>query len=141
MEEGTAEAAEVSTAAVEADFMEAVGFTAAEASPVEAALVSSAAIRLAGIVAVVMEAEDIEAATTVVEATTAAVAATVAAAATVGAAGVTAGAAEAGDGDLATAGRIGDMAGAIRTATTATARGITRPTLIIRTRPMGLRTT
>ena len=150
-EEDTAEeAAEVFTvAAVAADFMEVVeaGFTAVEVLAEEAAATLSAAgIRMAAVIVADMVAEDIEAATMVAAVTT------VVTAATAGAAGATDGAAEVGAteevgaeagvgaGDLATAGRIGDMAGDIRMATTATR--ITRPTVIlIRTRRMGLRMT
>ena len=135
-----AAADEVYTEAEEAaDFME------AEVLAVEAEAARSAAvIRMAGIVA---------AATTVAGAVITAAAATMAVAAgMVGAAGATAGVEEVGvedmvtagavgAGDLATVGRIGDMAGAIRMATTATAGGITRPTVIMVTRPTGLRTT
>ena len=150
MEEGTA-AEGVFTEAAAVDFMEAEGFTAAEVlvEEAEAALVSSADIRMAGIAAVDMGAEDIEAATTVVEAimeaaVTATAAGVTAMAAEVGAMAATAGAGEAGvgAGDLAMAGLIGDMAGDILTATTDTVHGITRPTPItIRTRPTGPRTT
>ena len=118
---------EDSTAVEAADFMEvAVGFTAAEDSPVGATLDLVEAIRLAGIMA---------AGPTEVTDITAEAAITVAAAMD-GEAGATAGAAEVGEeamataGDLAMAGRIGDMAGDIRMATTATIRGITRHTLI-----------
>jgi len=152
MEEGTAVAAEVFTeAAVGVDFMEAEeGFTAAADSPAEATLVSAADIRLAGIVAedivAGMEAADTAAATTAAEATMAD------AADMVGADGVTVGVAEvgaiaatateeAGAGDMASAGRIGDMAGDIRMATTATAGGITLPTVIMVTRRTGLQRT
>jgi hypothetical protein len=122
-EEGTAEEAADFAVAVAAvvDFMEAEeGFTAVEASPVAATL-SLEDTRMAGIVA---------AAITVVAAVTMAVAA------------VTAGAGEAGvgAGDLDTAGPIGDMAGDIRMATTATAR-ITRPMVIILTPTADLRIT
>jgi hypothetical protein len=104
----------------EGDFMVAEeGFTAAAVSTAEATLVSAADTHSAAIVAV----------------STAVAAAT---------AGATAGAADIGaiedtvmDGDLASAGRIGD--GDIRMAM-ATARGITRPTLIIRTRTTILQT-
>jgi hypothetical protein len=140
-EEDTAEEAADFTVAVAAvvDFMEAEeGFTAVEASPVAATL-SSEDTRMAGIVA---------AAITVVAAVTMAVAAVTdgAAEATGGAAEVgamaTAGAGEAGvgAGDLDTAGPIGDMAGDIRMATTATAR-ITRPMVIILTPTADLRIT
>jgi hypothetical protein len=132
-EEGTAEAAEVSTEAVEADFMEA-------AVLVEGATPSSADILLAGIVAAAtMEAVAV---ITVVEVTTEAAATTAGAAITAVGAMATAGVAEVGvgAGDLAGAGPTGDMAGDIRTATTVT-RDITRPIPIIPTRPMGLRMT
>jgi hypothetical protein len=120
---------EDSTAVGAADFMAAaVGFTAEEDSPAEATLDLVEAIRLAGIVA---------AGPTEVTDITAEAAITVAAVMD-GEAGATAGAAEVGEeamamataGDLAMAGRIGDMAGDIRMATTATIRGITRHTLI-----------
>ena len=119
------------------------GFTAAEAFPAAGILVSAADTRLAGIeAAVIGAAAFMEGAAAFMEDT-----------ATGGAAEDTAGVeevgvteevgAEAGVGDLALGGRIGDMAGDIRTdtmATTDTAWGITRPTLIL-TRPTGLRTT
>jgi hypothetical protein len=113
-------AEEGSTAVEEADFMEVAeeGFTAVEVSTAEATLVSAADTPSAGIVAA---------------------ASTVVAAATAGAADI--GAIEDtvmdGDGDLASGGRIGD--GDIRMAM-ATARGITRPTLIILTRTTILQT-
>jgi hypothetical protein len=142
MVEGTAAGEADSTVAeeedstVEADFMEAAeeGFTAAEAFPAAGILVSAGDIRLAGIEAAVIGAAAFTEDT-----------------ATGGAAGDTAGVEEvgvteevgvgAGAGDLVLGGRIGDMAGGIRMATTDTAWGITRPTLIILTRPTGLRTT
>lgn len=132
-------AAEVFTeAAVAGDFMEAAGvFTAEEVSPEGAALVSAAAARLAGIVAagsMVVVDSTVAVASTVVEASMVVVASTVAAS-MVGASTVAVALA----GDLDLAGRIGDMAGAIRMATMA--RGITRPTVIMVTRPAGLRTT
>jgi len=148
-EDTAAEAAEVFTEeAVAADFMEVAeeGFTVVEVLAEEAAatLVSAADIRMAAVIVADMGAEDIVAATTVAAVTTAV------AAAMDGAGGATAGAAEvgvteevgaeAGVGDLDMVGRIGDMAGDIRMATTATR--ITRPTVIlIRTRRMGLRMT
>ena len=123
------------TAAEEAGFMEVAeeGFTAVEVSTAEATLVSAADTPSAGIVA---------AASTVVAAATAG-----AAGATAGAAGATAGAADIGaiedtvmdgDGDLARVAvlRLGRE---IRMAM-ATARGITRPTLIILTRTTILQT-
>jgi hypothetical protein len=107
-------AEEGSTAAEEADFMEVAeeGFTAVEVSTAEAALVSAADTPSAGIVA----------------------ASTVVAAATAGAADIGAIEDTVIDGDLALGGRIGvgDIA-------MATARGITRPTLIILTRTTILR--
>ena len=127
-------AEEDSTAAVAAHFMEVAeeGFTAVEVSTAEATLVSAADAPSAGIVV---------AASTVVAAATAG-----AAGATAGAAGATAGAVDIGaiedtvmDGDLASRGRIGVGDGDIRMAM-ATARGITRPTLIILTRTMILQT-
>ena len=139
-EEGTAEeAADFTVAVAAADFMEeAADFTAEEASLAEATL-SSADIRMADTMAVDMGAEDIGAATTVVIAITAATA--MDRAAEVGAM-ATAGAGEAGvgAGDLDTAGPIGDMAGDIRMATTATAR-ITRRMVIILTPTADLRIT
>ena len=122
---------EDSTVVVAADFMEAaVGFTAEEDSPAEATLDLVEAIRLAGLVA---------AGPTEVTDITAGAAITVAAVMD-GEAGATAGAAGVGAGDLAMAGRIGDMAGDIRMDTTATIRGITRHTLI-RIRPTVTRRT
>ena len=132
-------------AAVAADFMEGeAGFTAEEVlvEEAEATLVLAAGIHLAGIVVAGIAAADI----------TVAAATTVAMAVMDGADEVMAGAVEAGvitgtvtdgevgAGDLDLGGRIGDMAGDIRTATTATAGGITRPTLMV-TRPTGLQTT
>ena len=125
-------------AAVAADFMEGeAGFTAEEVSPAEATLALAAGTHLAGIVA---------AGITEVAATT------VAMAVMDGADEVMAGAVEVGvedtvmdgavgAGDLALGGRIGDMDGAIRMATTATAGDITRPTVLMVTRPTDLRTT
>jgi len=126
---------EVSTAAGAADFMVAAGvFTAEEDSPAAAILDSAADILIADIMAGT-EAADSAVATT-------AGAATMVAGVMDGAAGATAGAAEVGAtdmvtvtagavgaGDLVTAGRIGDMAGAIRMVITATAPGIMRRTL------------
>jgi hypothetical protein len=141
MVEGTAVVEEASTAAGAADFMEVeAGFTAVEVLVAAEATLLSVDARLA---------VDIGAATGGV-AFTAAVASMVAAASTVGGASmaaevgeedmVTAGAD--GAGDLASAGRIGDMAGAIRMATTATIRGITRHTLtLIRILPMDIQKT
>jgi hypothetical protein len=145
MEEGTVVVGAGSTEeAVVADFMEVAeeGFTVAEVSRAEGILVSAADIRLVDIVAA-----DIGAAASTVAAATTAVTA-----AMDGEAGATAGVVEvgamedmgteeAGAGDLASGGRIGDMAGDIRMATTVTAHGITRLTPIILTRPTGLRTT
>jgi len=113
-------AEEDSTAAVVVeDFMEAAeeGFTGVEVSTAEAALVTAA---------------DIPSADIVVVATTA-VAAVTAGAEDIGAEDTVMG----GAGDLASGGRIGD--GDIRMAT-ATARGITRLTLIVLTHPTVLRT-
>ncbi len=110
-------AEEDSTAAVVVeDFMEAAeeGFTGVEVSTAEAALVTAADIPSADIVAV---------ATTAVTA----------GAEDIGAEDTVTG----GAGDLASGGRIGD--GDIRMAT-ATARGITRLTLIVLTHPTVLRT-
>jgi len=129
---------EVSTAAaVAADFM---GLTAVEVLVAAEAALSAAGIRMAGIV-VDMVAEDMRDA-----ATTAVVATTVDTAVTVGEDGAMAGATDTvtdgavGAGDLATAGRIGDLAGDIRMATTATGRGITPTHIRIPTRRMGVRT-
>ena len=133
-------AAEAFTEAVEADFMVAAGFTAVEASPAAAALGSSADIRLVDIaVAADIAAEDSMgvAASTAAGASTAAEA--TAGAVEVGAMEVT-GSEEAGAGDMASAGRIGDMAGDTRMATTAPIRDITRLTLI-RIRPTVTRRT
>ena len=140
MGEGTAAVEEVSTeAAVAADFMEGeAGFTAVEVLVEEAEATLSLADTHMADIAADMAAEVIEAATMV------AAAFMVVTADMDGEAGATAGAAEAGAmeevgvgaGDLATAGRIGDMAGAIRMATMATR--ITRHTLIILTRPTAL---
>ena len=141
------EAEEDSTVAGAADFMEAAeaGFMVAEVLVEEAEAARSAAgTRMAGTVAD-MAAEAFAAAVTVGAAIMAV------AAATAGAAGVTDGAAEvgvmaatvteeAGAGDLDLGGRIGDMAGDIRMATTATIPGITRPTLT-RIRPTVTRRT
>jgi hypothetical protein len=144
MEEGTAAVEEVFTEAAAADFMEAaVDSTVEEDSPAAAALDSAVDIPLAGIVAG-MEAADTAAATTVAEATMVdavmdGAAEATAGAAEVGAEGmvtVTAGAV--GAGDLVTAGRIGDMVGAIRMVITATAPGITRPTVLMATPRMDL---
>jgi hypothetical protein len=133
MEGDTAAAvAEDSTEAGAADFMEVeAGFTAVEVSLAEATLVSAVGIRSADIVAATMA----DAATTEAAAVMAGVAEATAGAAE---AGATAGGdgAGVGAGDLDSAGRIGDMAGDIRMATTATR--ITRPTLIILTRPTAL---
>jgi hypothetical protein len=141
MEEGTGEA-EVFTEAAGAGFMAGEAAFTEEDSPAEGILVSAADTRLAGIAAAGIGAADFmgDAATTVV-------------AAMDGVAEVTAGVAEVGvmvvmgleeagvgAGDLASDGRIGD--GDIRMDITATARGITRPTLIIiPTRPTALRKT
>jgi hypothetical protein len=122
MEEGTVGEAEVFTeAAVGADFTE------AEVLAVEEATLLSVDTRSAAV--------DFEAVSTAAEALVAGdfmVAAVLAGAVE---AGVGADEAGVGAGDLAGAGRIGVMAGDIRMATTATIRAITRPTLIIRTRP------
>jgi hypothetical protein len=137
-EEDTAEEAEDSTVAVVADFMEAeAGFTAGEAS-LAAATLSSEDTRMAGIVAADITGAAV---TTAVAAVTDGAAGATDGAAEVGAM-ATAGAGEAGGGagDLDTAGPIGDMAGDIRMATTATAR-ITRPMVIILTRTADLRIT
>jgi hypothetical protein len=144
MEGGMVVEEEVFTEAVAVDFMEVAeeGFTVVVVSPAEGILVSAADIRLV----------DIEAAGIGAAASTEVTVTTAVTAAMDGEAGATAGAGEdgamedmgtgeAGAGDLASDGRIGDMGGDIRMATTATARGITRPTLIILTRPTGLRTT
>jgi len=147
MEEGTAVAAEVFTeAAVGVDFME-----AEEDSPAAATPVSAADIRLEDIVVAVgivagMEAADTAAATTAAEATMVDAADMVGAdVVTVGVAEVGAIAAtateEAGAGDMASAGRIGDMAGDIRMATTDTAGDITRPIVIMVTRRTSLQRT
>jgi hypothetical protein len=114
------EGEEDSTAAVAEDFMEAgeQRFTGVEVSPEEPALGSPAEARLAGFVAATLEV----------------------AVASAGADGI--GAEEtvmAGAGDLALGGRIGVGDGDIRMPTTTP--GITRLTLIIRTRIMVLRTT
>jgi hypothetical protein len=149
MEEGTVVGAGSTEEAVVADFMEVAeeGFTVAEVSRAEGILVSAADIRLVDIVAADIGAADIGAAASTVAAATTAVTA-----AMDGEAGATAGVVEvgamedmgteeAGAGDLASGGRIGDMAGDIRMATTVTAHGITRLTPIILSRPTGLRTT
>ena len=123
---------EVSTEAVAADFMEAVGvdFTEAEEDSPAGTLDLMAAARLV--------AEDFTAVTVVVDTMVAAVVMDGAVEATAGVdeAGaedmVTVGTAGVGAGDLAGAGRIGDMAGDIRMATMAT-QGITRPIMVIRT--------
>ena len=124
---------EDSTVAVEEDFMEVAeeGFTAVQVSTPEATL-GTADTTTADIVAATME----DGATTEVAAAMAGLAG----------AGATAGAEDigaedtvtdgAGDGDLASDGRIG--VGDIRMATTTT-RGITRPTLIILTRTIRIR--
>ena len=137
MVEDTAEAAEVFTVAAVADFMEAVAadFTAVEDSPAGGALGSAEGIRLADLVAASMG----DAVSMAAAAGLAGAAEASAGAAEVGADEAGAGAVGAGDLDLA--GRIGDMDGAIRMATTGTARGIMRPTVTMVTRPAGLRTT
>jgi hypothetical protein len=131
---GTAvEAEEAFTEAAVADFMGATaGFTAEEDSPADTLGLVAAAVRLAaGLVAASTEAEAlmVDGVLTVAE-----VGAVEVGAAEAGAEDtVTAGAV--GAGDLATAGPIGDMAGAIRMATTATVtQGIPRHTLMIRIR-------
>jgi hypothetical protein len=141
MREGTAAVAEVSTVVEVADFMEVVaGFTVVEVLvEAAAALVSLADVLMAG--TVVDTAEDIAAATTVAEAITEA-AADMDGAVITAAVAITDGAAEVGAGDLASAGRIGDMAGDIRMVITATIPSIMRPTLtIIPPRWTGLRMT
>jgi hypothetical protein len=137
-EEVSTEAAveEDSTAVVAADFMgAAVGSMAEEDSPaVTLDLVAAARLAAASMVdAVSMAAGALMAAgaSTVAGVAEAGVAEAGADEAGVGAAGA---------GDLATAGLIGDMAGAIRMATTATAGDITRHTLI-RIRPRVTRRT
>ena len=128
---------EAFTEAVAADFMEAaVGFTAEEDSPaVILDLVAAARLAAASMVDTASMAEG---------ALMVAGASMAAGAAEVGAdeAGADAvGAGAVGAGDLATAGRIGDMAGDIRTATTATIQGITRPRLLIRILPTDIQKT
>jgi hypothetical protein len=140
---GTAAVVEaVSTVEVVADFMEAAGAgsTGEEDLAVEAEAARLAVgIRMADIV-VDMVAEAMRDA-----ATTAVVVTTVDTAVTVGEAGVTAGATDTvtvgavGAGDLAMAGRTGDLAGDIRMATTATGRGITPTHIRIPTRRTGVR--
>lgn len=137
MAEDTAAGAAVvfTEAAGAADFMAVEeGFTAEEDSPAEAALVSAEAARLVAGIAAVTVAADSMAAAAVMDGVAAAGAAEVGVEDTVmdGAVGA---------GDLGMGGRIGDMDGAIRTVTTATAGDITRPTVIMVTRPTGLRTT
>jgi hypothetical protein len=124
-EDSTAVVAEDSTAAVAEDFMAAEeGFTGVEVSTAEAALVTAADIPSADIVA---------AATTAVAAVTAGAAGGTAGAEDIGAEDTVTG----GAGDLALGGRIGD--GDIRMAT-ATARGITRLTLMVLTHTTVFRT-
>jgi len=119
---GTAvEAEEAFTEAAVADFMgAAAGFTAEEDSPADTLGLVVAAVRLAaGLVAALMVAGVL----TVAEVGAVEVGAAEAGAEDTATDGVV------GAGDLATAGPIGDMVGAIRMGTTAT-QGITRPTII-----------
>jgi len=138
MEEGTAAVEEVSmVVAVVADFMEAEEDSPAATLDLVAGTLDSAVDTLIADTVAGMEAADTAAATT-------AGVATMVAAVMDGAAGATDGAAEVGvedmvtvtagavgAGDLVMAGLTGDMAGAILMVTTATAPGITRPTLIL----------
>jgi hypothetical protein len=114
-----------STAAVAEDFMEVAeeGFTAVEVSTLEATLGTAGDTTTADIVAHTREG----------------VATTEVAAVTAGAEDIGADTVTDGAGDLALGGRIGVGDGDIRMPTT-TARGITRPTLIILTRTTVLRT-
>lgn len=136
-------AAEVSTAAVVADFMEgAADSTAVEDFPAAVVLDLAVDIRLADLV--VADLTEVAASMVAAEVMVGAAEAMAGAAEVGVAATVTgeAGAGAAGAGDLATAGRIGDMAGDIRMATTATIRDTMRPILIrIPTRPTDIRRT
>ena len=121
--------AEVFTEAV-ADFMVAEVFTAGEDSPAADALVLVEAARLVAGIAAATAADFME------------VAAVMDGAAEVGEEAMGTAGAAAGAGDLALAGLIGTMVGAIRMATTATIRGIMRHIpILIRILPTVIRKT